>query len=84
MVKTVVEVVGMSCGMCESHINDAVRNAFKVRKVTSSRAKQKTEILSDAPLDEAALQSVINGLGYRALSVHSEPYEKKGLFFFQK
>lgn len=84
MVKTVVEVVGMSCGMCESHINDAIRNAFKVRKVTSSRSKQKTEILSDAPLDEAALQSVINGLGYRALAVHSGPYEKKGLFFFQK
>lgn len=84
MVKTVVEVVGMSCGMCESHINDAVRNAFKVRKVTSSRSKQKTEILSDAPLNEAALQSVINGLGYRALAVHSGPYEKRGLFFFQK
>lgn len=84
MVKTVVEVVGMSCGMCESHINDTVRNAFRVRKVTSSRTKQKTEILSDAPLDEAALQSVINGLGYRALAVHSEPYEKKGFFSFRK
>lgn len=84
MVKTVVEVVGMSCGMCESHINDAVRNAFRVRKVTSSRAKQKTEILSDMPLDEAALQSVINGLGYRALAVHSETCERRSLFPFHK
>ncbi len=84
MIKTVVEVVGMSCGMCESHINDAVRNAFKVRKVTSSRTKQQTEILSDTPLNEAALQNVINGLGYRALAVHSGPYEKKGLFSFRK
>ena len=36
MIKTTVKVDGMMCGMCESHVNDAVRKAFQVDKVTSS------------------------------------------------
>ena len=36
MVKTVLKVDGMSCGMCESHMNDLVRSLFPVKKVSSS------------------------------------------------
>lgn len=34
MVKTTLKIDGMMCGMCESHVNDAIRNAFPVKKVT--------------------------------------------------
>ena len=37
MVKTIVGIDGMMCGMCESHMNDAIRNNFKVKKVNSSQ-----------------------------------------------
>lgn len=37
--KIVVKVDGMQCGMCEAHVNEAVRAAFPVKKVTSSHAK---------------------------------------------
>ena len=47
MVQTTLKVDGMMCGMCESHINDAVRNAFPVRKVTSSHSRGQTVILSE-------------------------------------
>ena len=50
MVKTVLTIDGMACGMCESHVNDAIRNALRVKKVTSSHAKGETEILSEEPL----------------------------------
>lgn len=36
MIKTVLKVNGMMCGMCEAHMNDLVRKNFKVKKVTSS------------------------------------------------
>ena len=72
MVKTVLDIDGMMCGMCESHINDAVRNHFTVKKVTSSRRKKRTEILSEEPLDEAALQKVIGETGYTLTGMHSE------------
>ena len=84
MIKTVVKVEGMACSMCEAHVNDAVRGAFPVDKVTSSHSKGETVILSREPLDETALRTVIDGTGYRAGSVTAAPYEKKGFFHFGK
>ena len=39
MLKITLGVDGMMCGMCESHVNDAVRKAFPVKKVTSLTAR---------------------------------------------
>ena len=36
MIKYTLKIDGMMCGMCEAHINEAVRAAFKVKKVSSS------------------------------------------------
>ena len=83
MVRTTVKVDGMMCGMCESHVNDAVRKAFQVNKVTSSHTKGETVIITDTPLDEAKLKTAISATGYEVKGVTSEPYEKKkGLFSF--
>ena len=84
MIKTVVKVEGMACSMCEAHVNDAVRGAFPVDKVTSSHSKGETVILSKEPLDEIALRAVIDGTGYKAGAVTAAPYEKKGFFHFGK
>ena len=80
MIKTTLHINDMACGMCESHVNDAIRNAFKIKKVSSSHTKKKTEILSEQPLDEKKLQEVITATGYTMTGIDSEPYEKKGLF----
>lgn len=80
MVRYIVEVEGMQCGMCEAHVNDAVRNAFQVKKVSSSHTKKQTVILANDTMDEEAIRNVIDNTGYKALSVHSESYKKKGLF----
>ena len=54
MIKTIVKVDGMMCGMCEAHVNDAVRRAMPVKKVSSSHLKGETVILSeDAPDPDA-------------------------------
>lgn len=80
MIRTTIGVDGMMCGMCEAHVNDAVRKQFPVKKITSSHTKKQTVILSDEPLDEQALRDTIGQTGYQVTSVTSEPYEKKGLF----
>ena len=82
MLKITVKVDGMACGMCESHVNDAVRRAFPVKKVTSSHSKGETVIIAEQDIDEAALRSSIGATGYTVVSVASEPYEKNGLFHF--
>lgn len=80
MVKITVLIEGMACGMCEAHINEAVRNAFQVKKVTSSHTKKQTVIIAEQDITEQELKDVIAKTGYGAVSVSSEPYEKKGLF----
>lgn len=82
MVRIVLEVEGMACGMCEAHVNDAVRRAFPVKKVTSSHTKGRTEILAEAPLDEEALRAAVSAAGYRVTGVAVEPWEKKGWSLF--
>lgn len=69
---------GMMCGMCESHINDAIRREFKVKKVTSSHAKKQTVILTEKPLDEDKLRKVIDDTGYKVTSIETLEEEKKG------
>ena len=81
MVQTTLKIDGMMCGMCESHINDAIRKEFPVKKVTASHSKGICVIISDAPLDEAKLRKTIDDTGYTLLEVQSEPYEKKGGLF---
>lgn len=44
MVKITIGIEGMACGMCEAHLGEAVRNAFQVKKVTSSHMKMQTEV----------------------------------------
>ena len=80
MVQITLKIDGMMCGMCESHVNDALRRAFPVKKVSSSHTKGETVILSETELPEDKLRAAVGETGYQVLSVRSQPYEKKGFF----
>ncbi len=80
MIQTTLEISGMMCGMCEAHINDAIRSAFPVRKVQSSYKKGKTVIYSEMPLDKEKLRSTINATGYVFLNAKEETAEKRSFF----
>ncbi|MBQ4347314.1 MAG: cation transporter [Firmicutes bacterium] len=80
MKRIIMNVEGMSCGMCEAHVNDAVRAAFNVKKVSSSRSKKQTEIIANEELDENDLRAAVEAKGYKVTGIMSEEYKKKGLF----
>ena len=80
MYKTTVEIDGMMCGMCESHINDAIRAKMSVKKVSSSHKNGETVIISENELSTEMITAALDGSGYRVLNVICEPYEKKGFF----
>ena len=84
MIKTVASIEGMMCGMCEAHMNDAIRAEFKVKKVDSSHTKNETVIISEDTIDEPKLREVVEKTGYVLKSFTSEPYEKKGFRLFRK
>ncbi len=80
MFKTTVGVDGMMCGMCEAHMNNAVRSNFKVKQVESSHTKGLTVIVSVNEIDKQKLSDTVASLGYKITSFESEPYQKKRLF----
>ena len=84
MIKTTLGIDGMMCGMCERHMNDAIRNNFKVKKVNSSHTNKTTEIISEGQLDEDKLKQVVADTGYTMTSINTEEYEKKGFSLFHR
>ena len=78
MYKITMHVEGMMCPMCEKHMNDAIKAAFDVKKVTSSHVEKKTEILSKVALSEVEVLAAVAETGYKVSNFSCE--EKKGLF----
>ncbi len=84
MTKTTLKIDGMACGMCEAHVNDAIRKAFNVKKVSSSHSKGETVIISEQPLSHDRIEQTLAPTGYKLTGIDEEPYVKKGLFSFGK
>lgn len=84
MIKTVIKVEGMMCGMCEAHVSDIIRKNFKVKKVYSSHVKGETVVLSQEPLKEEDVLSAFKETGYKVKGVYFEQAAKKGFLFFKK
>ena len=81
MIKTVLKIDGMMCGMCEVHICSAIRREVpSAKKVSASKSKKEASFLTEEEIDQEALKKVIDDTGYTCLSIESAPYEKKGWF----
>ena len=72
MVKVELKIDGMACGMCEAHVNDAIRNHFTVKKLKSSYKKGTTEFLAETAPTEAELHEVLDPTGYRLVEYKIE------------
>ena len=84
MLKVTMKIDGMSCGMCEAHINDAIRKGFSVKKVTSSHRKGITELLIQDAVDTQLLKHAVEEFGYKVLDIRCEPYERQGFSLFKR
>ena len=72
MYETVVKIDGMMCGMCEAHMNDAIRRVIPdAKKVKSSHKKGETTFRSEGPVDEEILKNIVSDTGYTFVSCHS-------------
>ena len=80
MIKLKIMVDGMMCGMCEAHLNNAIREAFKVKKVKSSHKIGECTVISADPVDKDKLTVVIEAQGYGVLGFIESPYERRGIF----
>ena len=79
MKRYLFNVRGMACAMCESHINDAVRNACGVKSVKSDRNRNETVVIAE-DLDTDKVTAVIRALGYEAEFAGLGENKSRGLF----
>ena len=80
MEKLTVKIDGMSCGMCDAHVNNLVRKHFNVKKVKANHSKGIAEIITEDNMSDEALREALGEMGYKVLEVERAPYEKKGFF----
>lgn len=76
MYKTLADIDGMHCGMCEAQLQDAIRNHLPVEKVKANAGAHSLTIIAERAFNQAELQKVLDPIGYRVLGATSEPYEK--------
>ena len=80
MTRTIICISGMGCAMCEAHISEAVRNAFKVKKIKVSRRKGTAVVLSETSLDEERLRGIIRQVGYVVRYITEETVADRDFF----
>ncbi len=62
--KTVINVEGMMCPMCEKHVKEAIEKNLNVVSVTASHESNKVEIISAEPIDYDKAAAAITDAGY--------------------
>lgn len=78
MFKIIAKVEGMKCGHCANHVDEAIREAFKVKKINSSHEAKETVILSKEDLDNDKIKAVIEEAGYQVTDITKT--EQKSIF----
>ena len=63
-VTTVYKVSGMTCGHCEGAVSSEISELPGVTSVTAVAATGQVTVVSDAPLDEAAVREAVDEAGY--------------------
>ena len=80
MVQVVMQVDGMRCEMCESHVCDQLRKIPGVKKAKASHSRNTATVVAEDDVDLVALKVAVMRQGYRVGDVTVTPYQKMGLF----
>ena len=67
--KITLQIDGMMCGMCESHINDAIRSKLNVNKLKTSHVAGTSEFLTNDVVSDDTLRDIVEKTGYRLTGI---------------
>lgn len=68
MNKYILGIDGMKCGMCEMHVEDAIRKVMKVKKVNASHMKNNVVVITESNFDQYDFENALKATGYRITS----------------
>ena len=75
MFKITAKVEGLKCPNCERHINEAIKEAFSIKKVTASHTDKEVVITSKEDIDNDKLTAVVAEAGYEVMDIQRETYK---------
>lgn len=64
MNKYIMGIDGMRCGMCELHVEEAIRKKIKVKKVKASHFKNELIVFTELNLTLNDFKNVLDPTGY--------------------
>ena len=77
MNKYILRVEGMRCGMCEMHVEDAIRKNIVVYKVKASHIKNELVVFTEYDISENAFHEALDKTGYEIKNIKKEEAVKK-------
>ena len=77
MNKYILGIDGMKCGMCEMHVEDAIRKVMKVKKVNASHIKNNVVVITESNFDQYDFENALKTTGYRITSFERSLAVKK-------
>lgn len=72
MNKYILGIDGMGCGMCEMHVEEAIRKAIIIKKVKASHFKNNAVVFTELNLGEEDFIKALEDSGYRVTSFTRE------------
>ena len=79
MNKYILGIDGMKCGMCEMHVEDALRKKIDLKKVKANHLKNNVVVISGLNLSQFDFQNALDYTGYKVTSFDKQE-AKKSLF----
>ena len=77
MNKYVLGVLGMRCGMCELHVEEAISKKIEAKKVKASRYKRQVVVFTELNLGEEDFKGLLAETGYTLVNFERVPAVKK-------
>ena len=77
MNKYILGIDGMGCGMCEMHVEEAIRKAINVKKAKASHIKNNLVVFTERNLCEDDFSNALKDTGYRITSFERTAAIKK-------
>ncbi|MBO4667909.1 MAG: heavy-metal-associated domain-containing protein [Bacilli bacterium] len=77
MNKYVLGIKGMRCGMCEMHVEDAIRKNIAIKKVKASHIKNNLVVITELVLTLDDFHKVLDPTGYEIVEYKKEKAIKK-------
>ncbi len=76
MNRYIIGIDGMMCGMCEMHVEQKIKESFRLKKAKASHITNKLTVIAEGEFSKEDFEKALAPTGYRITSFNKEQAEK--------